>query len=50
MTGIAPKPLLDSLREIVGAGHVITKAEEYFSQNLEDRELEVYEAIRAMRP
>ena len=28
MTGIAPKPLLDSLREIVGAGHVITKAEE----------------------
>ena len=28
----------------------ITKAEEYFSQNLEGRELEVYEAIRAMRP
>ena len=28
MTGTTPKPLLDSLREIVGAGHVITKAEE----------------------
>ena len=28
MTGSTPKPLLDSLREIVGAGHVITKAEE----------------------
>ena len=28
MTGSTPKPLLDSVREIVGAGHVITKAEE----------------------
>ncbi len=28
MTGSTPKTLLDSLREIVGAGHVITKAEE----------------------
>jgi glycolate oxidase len=28
MTGTTSKPLLDSLREIVGAGHVITKAEE----------------------
>jgi glycolate oxidase len=28
MTNTAPKPLLDSLREIVGAEHVISKAEE----------------------
>ena len=28
MAGTTPKPLLDSLREIAGAGHVITKAEE----------------------
>jgi glycolate oxidase len=28
MTGTAPKPLLDSLREIVGAEHVISKPEE----------------------